>query len=120
MADTQPAPLPVEPGSITEAQSAFLGLLEPEEVKPVSEESAPEEVEESTEETQDESPEEVSEEEPEEESDDESEEVSDRVGPDPLGSPWSHDESETSGGGLSSSLVSGDFACFSFLASLRL
>ena len=77
MADTQPAPLPVEPGSITEAQSAFLGLLEPEEVKPESEESAPEEVEESTEETQDESPEEVSEEEPEEESEDESEEESD-------------------------------------------
>ena len=77
MADTQPAPLPVEPGSITEAQSAFLGLLEPEEVKPEPEESAPEEVEESTEETQDESPEEVSEEEPEEESEDESEEESD-------------------------------------------
>jgi len=77
LADTQPAPLPVEPGSITEAQSALLGLLAPEEVKPVSEESAPEEVEESTEETQDESPEEVSEEEPEEESEDESEEESD-------------------------------------------
>jgi len=78
MADTQPAPLPVDPGSITEAQSAFLGILEPEEVKPETEESAPtEDVEESTEETQDESPEEVSEEEPEEESDDESEEESD-------------------------------------------
>jgi len=77
LADTQPAPLPVEPGSITEAQSAFLGLLEPEEVKPETEESTPEEVEESTEETQDESPEEVSEEEPEEESEDESEEDSD-------------------------------------------
>jgi len=77
LADTQPAPLPVEPGSITEAQSAFLGLLEPEEVKSESEESTPEEVEESTEETQDESPEEVSEEEPEEESEDESEEESD-------------------------------------------
>ena len=76
MADTQTAPLP-EPGSITEAQSAFLGLLEPEEDKPKSEESPPEEVEESTEETQDESPEEVSEEEPEEESEDESEEESD-------------------------------------------
>ena len=78
MADTQPAPLPVEPGSITEAQSAFLGILEPEEVKPETEESAPtEDVEESTEETQDESPEEVSEEEFEEESEDESEEESD-------------------------------------------
>ncbi len=33
MADTQTAPLPA-PGSITEAQSALLGILEPEEVKP--------------------------------------------------------------------------------------
>ena len=75
MADTQPAPLPVDPGSITEAQSAFLGLLEPEEVKPETEESAPtEDVEESTEETQDEPLEEVSEEESEEESKEESEE----------------------------------------------
>ena len=79
MADTQTAPLP-EQGSITEAQSAFLGLLEPEEVKPESEESAPtEDVEESTEETQDEPLEEVSEEEEdsvedEEESEEESEE----------------------------------------------
>jgi hypothetical protein len=77
MADTQPAPLPVDPGSITEAQSAFLGLLEPEEVKPETEESAPtEDVEESTEETQDEPLEEVSEEESEEESKEESEEES--------------------------------------------
>jgi hypothetical protein len=80
MADTLTAPLPVEPGSITEAQSAFLGLLEPEEVKPEPEESDPtENVEESTEETQDEPLDEVSEEEEdsvedEEESEEESEE----------------------------------------------
>ena len=79
MADKQTAPLP-EPGSITEAQSAFLGLMEPEEDKPKSEESAPtEDVEESTEETQDEPLEEVSEDEEdsvedEEESEEESEE----------------------------------------------
>jgi len=79
MADKQTAPLP-EPGSITEAQSAFLGLMEPEEVKPETEESAPtEDVEESTEETQDEPLEEVSEDEEdsvedEEESEEESEE----------------------------------------------
>lgn len=75
MADTQTAPLPAQ-GSITEAQSAFLGILEPEEVKPKTEESAPtEDVEESTEETQDEPLEEVSEEESdEEESEEESEE----------------------------------------------
>ena len=79
MADTQTAPLPAQ-GSITEAQSAFLGLLEPEEVKPKTEESAPtEDVEESTEETQDEPLEEVSEDEEdsvedEEESEEESEE----------------------------------------------
>jgi hypothetical protein len=79
MADTLTAPLP-EQGSITEAQSAFLGLLEPEEVKPETEESEPtENVEESTEETQDEPLEEVSEEEEdsvedEEESEEESEE----------------------------------------------
>ena len=87
MADTQPAPLPVVPGSVTEAQNAFLGLMEPEEEKPETEESAPtEDVEESTEETQDEPLEEVSlegeeeveeevEEEPEEEESDDSEEV---------------------------------------------
>ena len=75
MADTLTAPLP-EQGSITEAQSAFLGILEPEEVKPETEESAPtENVEESTEETQDEPLDEVSEEEfEEEESEEESEE----------------------------------------------
>jgi hypothetical protein len=68
MADTQTAPLPVDPGSITEAQTAFLGILEPEEVKPETEESAPtENVEESTEETQDEPLEEVSEDDSEEE-----------------------------------------------------
>jgi len=75
MADTQKAPLPAQ-GSIDQAQTAFLGLLEPEEVKPETEESAPtEDVEESTEETQDEPLEEVSEEESgEEESEEESEE----------------------------------------------
>jgi hypothetical protein len=75
MADTQPAPLPAQ-GSIDQAQSAFLGILEPEEVKPETEESAPtEDVEESTEETQDEPLEEVSEDESEEEeSEEESEE----------------------------------------------
>ena len=74
MADKQTAPLP-EPGSITEAQSAFLGLMEPEEVKPETEESAPtEDVEESTEETQDEPlEEEVLEEESEEEETEEEE-----------------------------------------------
>ena len=85
MADTQPAPqapaaiqpIPALGGSITQAQEALLGLLAPEEEKPETQESPPEEVEESTEETQDESPEEVSEEEFEEESDDESEEESD-------------------------------------------
>ena len=55
MADKQSAPLPVESGSIVEAQSAILGLLEPEEVKPETQESEPtENVEESIEETQDE------------------------------------------------------------------
>lgn len=54
MADKQAAPLPEE-GSVVEAQSAILSLLEPEEVKPEALESAPtEDVEESTEETQDE------------------------------------------------------------------
>ena len=88
MADTQPAPqapAEIQPisalgGSITEAQEALLGLLEPEEVNPESEESAPtEDVEESIEETQDEPLEEVSEDEEdsvedEEESEEESEE----------------------------------------------
>ena len=77
MADTID-PRPVVPGSVAEAQNAFLGLLEPEEEKPQAEESAPaEDVEESTEETQDEPLEEdVLEEEAEEEFDDESEEES--------------------------------------------
>jgi len=75
MADTID-PLPVVPGSVTEAQNAFLGLMEPEEEKPETEESVPtEDVEESTEETQDEPLEEdVLEEEAEEESEEESEE----------------------------------------------
>jgi len=78
MADTIDPRLAV-PGSVTEAQNAFLGLLEPEEEKPQAEDSAPaEDVEESNEETQDESSEEVSEldesTEEEEESDDEVEE----------------------------------------------
>jgi hypothetical protein len=75
MADTID-PLPVVPGSITEAQNAFLGLMEPEKETPETEESAPtEDVEESTEETQDEPLEEdVLEEEAEEESEEESEE----------------------------------------------
>ena len=73
MADKQEAPLPVDPGSIVEAQSAILGLLEPEEATPETEDSTPtEDVEESTEETQDEPLEEVSEEEG--ESDEEEEE----------------------------------------------
>ena len=60
MADTID-PLPVVPGSITEAHNALLGLMEPEEETPETEESAPtEDVEESTEETQDEPLEEVS------------------------------------------------------------
>ena len=75
MADTID-PLPVVPGSITEAQNAFLGLMEPEKETPETEESAPtEDVEESTKETQDEPLEEdVLEEEAEEESEEESEE----------------------------------------------
>jgi hypothetical protein len=75
MADTID-PLPVVPGSITEAQNAFLGLMEPEKETPETEESAPtEDVEESTEETQDEPLEEdVLEEETAEESEEESEE----------------------------------------------
>ena len=54
MADTID-PQTVEQGSIAEAQSAFLGILEPEEAKPETEASEPtEDVDESTEETQDE------------------------------------------------------------------
>ena len=58
MADKQQAPQAHEdqsqPGSIVEAQSAILGLLEPEREKPEEEEAKPVESEESTEETQDE------------------------------------------------------------------
>ncbi len=77
MADKQVAPLPVDPGSIVEAQSAILGLLEPEEVTPETEDSTPtEDVEESTEETQDEPlEEEVLEEESEVEEESEEEEL---------------------------------------------
>ena len=76
MADTID-PLPVVPGSITEAQNAFLGLMEPEKETPETEESAPtEDVEESTEETQDEPlEEEVLEEESEVEEESEEEEL---------------------------------------------
>jgi hypothetical protein len=75
MADTID-PLPVVPGSITEAHNALLDLMEPEKETPETEQSAPtEDVEESTEETQDEPLEEdVLEEEAEEESEEESEE----------------------------------------------
>ncbi len=75
MADKQVAPLPVDPGSVVEAQSAILSLLEPEEATPETLESAPtEDVEESTEETQDEPLEEdVLEEESEEEESEEEE-----------------------------------------------
>ena len=76
MADKQTAPLPDEAGSIVEAQSAILSLLEPEKATPETLESAPtEDVEESTEETQDEPlEEEVLEDESEEEVEEESEE----------------------------------------------
>ena len=76
MADKQTAPLPAEAGSIVEAQSAILSLLEPEEATPETLESAPtEDVEESTEETQDEPlEEEVLEDESEKEVEEESEE----------------------------------------------
>jgi len=81
MADKQPAPQAHEdqsqPGSLWEAQSAILGLLEPEKETPEKEEAKPAESEESTEETQDELPEEETEEvesEEEESEEDESEE----------------------------------------------
>ena len=52
MADKQQAPQahedPSQPGSLWEAQSAILGLLEPEEETPKEEEAKPEESEEST------------------------------------------------------------------------
>ena len=80
MADTQEAPQLVEkagmPGSISEAQDAILGLLNPEEEKQEAQEEQPSEEEESIEETPDESSEEVPEEEEEseeEESEDEEE-----------------------------------------------
>ena len=85
MADKQTAPLPVEAGSIVEAQSAILGLLEPEEATPETQESAPtEDVEESTEETQDEPlEEEVLEDESEEEEAEEEESEEDEVEEEP-------------------------------------
>ena len=90
MADTQEAPQPaIQPlpalgGSVTEAQEAILGLMEPEEEKPKEEEAKPTEEEESTEETQDESLEEESEEEAEtEEEEEESEESDDEVEEEP-------------------------------------
>ena len=73
MADTQEAPhpatqpIPAPSGSISEAQSALLGIMDSDgeipEDKPKAEEAQPEEVEESNDEYQDESSEEVSEEE---------------------------------------------------------
>ena len=85
MADKQTAPLPAEAGSIVEAQSAILGLLEPEEATPETQESAPtEDVEESTEETQDEPlEEEVLEDESEEEEAEEEESEEDEVEEEP-------------------------------------
>ena len=80
MADKQPAPQahedPSQPGSLWEAQSAILELLEPEEETPKEEEAKPEESEESTEETQDAAPEEGTEEEESEEEESEEEDVS--------------------------------------------
>ena len=83
MADTQTAPQPagLQPipalgGSVTEAQEALLGLMEPEEEKPQEEEAQPTEEEESQPEGEDESFEEDSEEEAEEEDVEESEEES--------------------------------------------
>ena len=69
MADTQEAPLPaLQPipaldGSVTQAQEALLGLMEPEEEKPEEEEAQPTEEEESQPEEEDESLEVESEEE---------------------------------------------------------
>ena len=83
MADTQTAPqapaelqpIPALDGSVTEAQEALLGLMDPEEATPETEEAQPTEDVESTEETQDESLEEEPEEEEEaEEAEEESEE----------------------------------------------
>ena len=79
MADKQVAPqeAQMQPGSIREAQEVLLGLMESEEEKPETEETAPTEEEESTEETQDESLEEESEEEDEPEEEEEESEESD-------------------------------------------
>ena len=84
MADTID-PQTVAQGSIAEAQSAFLGLLEPEEAKPETEASEPtEDVEESTEETQDEPlEEEVLEDESEEDESEEEESEEDEVEEEP-------------------------------------
>ncbi len=80
MADKQQAPQahedPSQPGSLWEAQTAILGLLEPEEETPKEEEAKPEESEESTEETQDAAPEEEAEEVESEEEESEEEDVS--------------------------------------------
>jgi len=95
MADTQTAPHPVtQPplalgGSITEAQEALLGLMEPEEDKPQEEKAVPTEEEESIEETQDESLEEEPQEEleaasEEEEAEEDAEETDDGEEEDPL------------------------------------
>ena len=83
MADTQTAPqvpaglkpIPALGGSITEAQEALLGLMEPEEEKPQEEEAQPTEEEESQPLEEDESFEEESEEEEAEEAEEESEET---------------------------------------------
>ena len=81
MADTQPAPqttvepLPELPGSVREAQEALLGIMDPEEETPESEEAQPTEEEESQPEQEDESFEEESEEEEVEESEDTDEEA---------------------------------------------
>ena len=78
MADTQAAPAPdVDQldGGIEAATEALLGLLEPKEEKPETEEAAPTEEEESTEEIQDESLEEDSDDELEAQADDESDET---------------------------------------------
>ena len=83
MADTQTAPqapaelqpIPALDGSITEAQEALLGLTEPEEETPETEEAQPTEEEESQPEEEDESLEEESAEEEEPEGEEESEET---------------------------------------------
>ena len=83
MADTQPAPqttalpLPELPGSVREAQEALLGIMDPEEETPESEEAQPTEEEESQPEQEDESFEEESEEEEVEEAE-ESEDTDER------------------------------------------